>query len=471
MLAIEVDYLLGRAVATDYGQRDIAEWPPHPQRLFSALVDAHFSDAFPAGEKALKWLEALGPPALATDATAEGESYWRRDVGKFWVPVNDELPSQEKHIRAAPLREQRKRQERFFPAVTLADSRVWFVWPDAEPALDDQAALKMLTERLCYLGHSSSLIRAQLKAQAPASAWVPSTHTNAASITLRVPGKGRFDRLTAVHEQRQINELVQAPLGKQVQYVSHGALAASSPFEEIAGLRIVAGPRIGLEATAPLMIKLRKALLAQLGVSQPEILSGHLRSGAPARAAHLVLAPLANINHEHADGSIKGFIALLPRNADPGERATLTEALGRINELKLGGYGVLRLRAFASDPELKALDFARRYARVSTHWRTATPLVLGRHPRQRFPDDAVAIVAAEIENAGYPRPRAVRLLEVPLLKGTPHAREIHRMQAKQLQGRMIRHAEIEFETPLRGPVCIGAGRFIGLGLCLPGAAP
>jgi len=29
------------------------------------------------------------------------------------------------------------------------------------------------------------------------------------------------------------------------------------------------------------------------------------------------------------------------------------------------------------------------------------------------------------------------------------------------------HADIEFPAPVRGPVLIGAGRYLGYGLCLP----
>ena len=38
MFAIRVECLTGRYVATAYDDRSRAEWPPHPARLFSALV-------------------------------------------------------------------------------------------------------------------------------------------------------------------------------------------------------------------------------------------------------------------------------------------------------------------------------------------------------------------------------------------------------------------------------------------------
>lgn len=89
MLALRLDYLTGRAIATAYNDRGGAEWPPHPARVFSALVatwaeqdplDSHEAEAERA---ALEWLERQEPPALAFE---EG---YARTVMTHFVPVND----------------------------------------------------------------------------------------------------------------------------------------------------------------------------------------------------------------------------------------------------------------------------------------------------------------------------------------------------------------------------------------------
>jgi CRISPR-associated protein Csb2 len=79
MLAIEVAFLTGRYVATAYNTRNESEWPPHPARLFSALVAAHFAaDATSVPDHSnerllLEWLERQGAPSiLASDATPRG---------------------------------------------------------------------------------------------------------------------------------------------------------------------------------------------------------------------------------------------------------------------------------------------------------------------------------------------------------------------------------------------------------------
>jgi CRISPR-associated protein Csb2 len=91
MFAIRIDLLTGRYAATAYNDREDAEWPPHPARLFSALV-ATWAEGEPGtanGEAelaALQWLEAQPPPAiLASPIAAVGT----RTAATVFVPVND----------------------------------------------------------------------------------------------------------------------------------------------------------------------------------------------------------------------------------------------------------------------------------------------------------------------------------------------------------------------------------------------
>ncbi len=82
---IEVNFLTGRFVATCHNDRRQPEWPPHPARLFSALVaawaDADEPDS--AERAALKWLESQAPPGIAASEAVP------RSVVSHFVPVND----------------------------------------------------------------------------------------------------------------------------------------------------------------------------------------------------------------------------------------------------------------------------------------------------------------------------------------------------------------------------------------------
>src|SRR5690348_17446900 len=85
MLALEVEFLLGRYVASDFRNREQAEWPPHPSRLFSALVAAAYESGLgESAHAALLWLEAQPSPCLCADVHPRPQT----PVTVF-VPIND----------------------------------------------------------------------------------------------------------------------------------------------------------------------------------------------------------------------------------------------------------------------------------------------------------------------------------------------------------------------------------------------
>ena len=206
---IEINFLTGRYVATCHNNRRQPEWPPHPARLFSALVVAWADVDKPdqAEREALEWLEGLGPPAITTpdaiprrvvshfvpvnDTTVIGLSLQERRAKKIYDLVDqlrDELARSEGKFtkKAAQIenrltKEQdvddqvrnpgntrslsakqmlpdgRVKQERFFPSVTLRENRVTYIWNDSLPDGVGKA-LNQLLQRIIRLGHSSSLV-------------------------------------------------------------------------------------------------------------------------------------------------------------------------------------------------------------------------------------------------------------------------------------------------------------------------
>src|SRR3954465_14340430 len=91
MFGIVIELLSGRYAATAHNDRDQVEWPPHPGRMFSALV-ATWGGGDPLGETgvaeraALEWLEQLPAPPVLADAV---ESAGVRTGVPVFVPVND----------------------------------------------------------------------------------------------------------------------------------------------------------------------------------------------------------------------------------------------------------------------------------------------------------------------------------------------------------------------------------------------
>lgn len=87
MLVLRVTYLTGRVYSAAFEDGDdkaVPEWPPHPSRLFSALV-ASWGDGGAEEDliPALEWLEGLGAPTIYAGSCT------RRKLVKTFVPVND----------------------------------------------------------------------------------------------------------------------------------------------------------------------------------------------------------------------------------------------------------------------------------------------------------------------------------------------------------------------------------------------
>jgi CRISPR-associated protein Csb2 len=457
MLAIEVEYLMGRAIATRIDERNLAEWPPHPQRLFSALVATQAElDLGEPGRAALAWLETLPPPTIAAEPNP---AY--RQVAEYFVPVNDEaLHSGKSKIDFRHPLERRNRQLRYFPAVVLADPIVQFQW-----AVDDTShrpALQALVENLSYLGHSASPVRACLRSEASAPTWVPDDD---GSEELRVPRPGRLKRLEAAHQLRLIDESAQPPPGVPARYARPGTpTSVFSPRALV--LAFGDGPRFSLDATQPLLSKLRAMMLSLLDIDIPTVLSGHEADGAPARDAHLALAPLAFVEHRHADGALKGAALILPRTADAAVRRRLSALFAVPRKLQLGSLGALSLRLLTdSAPELRALQFETQYAAAAAVWASVTPMVLDRHPKARGPS-AETIIAESCHRIGLPTPAEIRLGPVSAFAGAAPVFQ-HQAQGKQTKGRLLQHVLIRFPEPVHGPILLGAGRHLGLGLLRP----
>jgi len=127
VLTLGIRYLNGFSAAADPYDRDTAEWPPHPGRVFMALAAAHFQTGEQASERAaLEWLETQDSPLMhVPDARS-------RRVVRHFVPVNDKAGPSKATLQTAPIA--RDRQPRTFARSWLEEDHVWLIWPDAEPS-------------------------------------------------------------------------------------------------------------------------------------------------------------------------------------------------------------------------------------------------------------------------------------------------------------------------------------------------
>ena len=164
-LSLAWNYLTGYAVATDTGNRQRAEWPPHPGRVFMALAAAWFEtqppgddadgqQAWNAEGEALRWLEALGDPQLVLPPP---DHTYPRSVPTVYVPVNDRAGPSAATIQSAPVLT-RSKQPRTFPCTWVGDAACVMHWRSASDVDRHRPALVRLCSKVTRIGHSSSLV-------------------------------------------------------------------------------------------------------------------------------------------------------------------------------------------------------------------------------------------------------------------------------------------------------------------------
>lgn len=406
------------------------------------------------------------------------------------APTN---PSKEDLKRGtALLPERRNRQERTFPAIIPERSSFAFLWPEAEPA-EHLEALRQLCDRVTRLGHSSSLVRCVTVERSIEPTLVPHS---AGEYVLRVVGPGQLDRLEELYKRHHaIDPRVLPALPEW--YGKPGRNDPQQPrsvftdewivLERIDGKRPLASRGIDL-ATA-----LRRALIEIHGQeSLPAILSGHDANGERASQPHLAFVPLPWVGHEHADGSVQGLALILPRSITLDERKALMRLLAKW-ESERGdrddGYAIelgtrsnlgrpLQIRLRRADVPNKATLKATRWCKAARRFITATPIALDRHPGNlrsnvdRTAHKAAGEATSSIKDActriGLPQPSDVSISLAPLLPGAQDVRQFAPWPPQPGRARRaLVHAEIVFPEAVCGPVLIGAGRYFGLGLCLP----
>lgn len=465
MLGIAWQYLTGNAAAAHVTNRQEPEWPPHPDRVFQALV-ASWGDRGEAADEraALEWIEQLGEPEVAAPLADTAQPAGAR---KVYVPVNDKLADTLDRIR----------KERFFPSTLVGDDICALRWPDTHAGTHHDA-LEKLARGVTRVGHSTSLVRMWIESDPPPARWIPARAGRFADVQLRVAEPGRLASL--VRDYDGGGEKWRRPRpGAWCPYRLNdpGEATASHHAGRMLILRRVAGARPGLAQSLAMSAALRSVLLrGTRSETLRELVSGHASNGAPLQRPHAAYVPLASVGTPQADGGLLGLGIVLPRDATfeeeegifqvlieslPPDTATLEFAL-------LEGESTSFCLEDRSAPP--AALRASTWSRSSKVWATVTPIVLDRLPPRRHPDRegfARAQVVRACEQVDLPHPVELRLNDAPLVTGSPHAAAFPSLPTKAGLRRRHVHAWLRFGTPVRGPLLIGAGRYRGYGLCRP----
>ena len=540
MLDLEISFLTGRYVATAENDRTRAEWPPHPARVFSALVASWaegVEEPVASDERnVLEWLETLPAPQIlgsdaierssvthyvpVNDASVVGLSFTANRADKLEALAADYLEARDdasvksqrrvasieakmaalldvdKQVsdvgKTSPasalemLPEGRGRQARQWPSVRPVDPTVVLRWPEVSPSERTVAVLDGICSRVARLGHSSSLVSVRAvaaTADTDSARWVPEPD---GALDLRWVKRGQLGDLERLHDShrgvrpRSLPKVGVAYTDRQVpqaptQPVRIGNL--SGEWFSFA-LRPEDRKRPG-HTGLPLIRCLRDALMHHADDPVHPIISGHEPNGDRVRRPHLALAALPFVGARHATGQVLGLAALLPTEVDDDARLAVLRALERWRhsggELRLGRAGTVAIEGLSDAADLVSTRRSS-WAEPARTWISATPIALPRHPgrlssgtapaRDRAWRNAEQTVIMACVHLDLPEPEEVTLSLAPMMKGVDRARRYPSFH----QGPEVRalvHATIRFAEPVTGPLLIGAGRYLGLGLMYP----
>lgn len=427
---------------------------------------------------------------LARDKVAKAEkavTKAKEELTKKQDALAEGPPATDVAAALALVPERRTRQVRTFPVALPETPTFAFLWPIADPS-QHRAALDRLCARVTRLGHSSSLVRCTLVDRDITPTLAPSDEGD---VVMRVVGPGQLERLDQAFAHHQGIQIRVLPARPQ-RYRSVWPTTTTTPpaanvfsadwviFERVGGSRPLAS------RTTDLARALRGALV-ELHGSQvlPATLSGHAERG-PAEQPHVAFVPLPFVGHEHADGALMGCALVLPRKLSKSDRDVLLRLVAKWEKERADERGTLTLAGGTLPPfvvrrmdvSAKAALDPMRWCHASTRFITATPIALDKNPgnlrsnQERTAHKAAQEAQRSISDACFHivgvRPASVEVSLAPLLPGAQHVRSFLPWPGRPGRTPRVRvHADIRFDVHIQGPLLLGAGRYFGLGLCLP----
>lgn len=465
-LDLTIRWLASDAGVAGYNGED---WPPSPSRLFRALLAGccRPGGAGNRGLEALKRLEEMPPPLIA------GPMPERLEAVAAAVPNNDGDKTFQFHEKGLPANARISASK----LKTIRARHGWSVqdpihyrWQFADPDPDPEA-FEQLAEGLTILGQGADLAFAEAawvdEESIPAGhAWIPDE--SGGDELISVPSAGEADRLAAKYRQDR----------KRVAGIHVGSAPDLAPA--MAAYRDpLAPPMCRWQGFALRSLDDRSALA--LEGQQVMCIAGMVRH-AIGRAAKLAgldeaaiteimghggsgrfgVLPVPNVGHPWADGRIRRVIVHAPRQV-PEElwirivsRLTAAEL---IDEKSQEAKGMLVPITRSDDDRV-----LWRVTDRATTWTSATAVVLPGFDEKRGKPRPEKVVRKLLSKARIPfaAVRHIELHPAPQLPSvTPSAGVLVPHYLTRYPRKFI---TIDFHRPISGPLVLGAGAGVGLGL-------
>jgi CRISPR-associated protein Csb2 len=188
--------------------------------------------------------------------------------------------------------------------------------------------------------------------------------------------------------------------------------------------------------------------------------AGHVEHGTDVTPPRFSYLPLPSIGHEHADGMIRRLLIAEPFGGDGAHATWAQQRLrnGTLKDERGNERGVLLdLWRRSSDRMVKL------YVCMSQCWKSVTPVVLpgiddGKHVK------AERLFLKAVAQAGIPLEavESFTLRKAPFWPSAAHPR--HYFVPQYIRHFSKWHVALRLREPIPGPLALGAGRHLGLGL-------
>ena len=491
----------------------LPDWPPSPARLFQALVAgaARGASIEPADAEALEWLERLGAPGIAAPRERKGVGYTN------FVPNND-LDA----VGGDPKRVDKIRAGKTIrPMLFDVGLPLLYAWRFAEG--DDLLAkcICAIAERLYQLGRGvdmawatgaiiSDVTADECLADYDGKVYRPSgcgegetlavpQHGSLASLIER--HKKSAERFTIVTSRVKVTEKNQSgvkyegqlfsqppkPHFRQVAYDCPSAFllfdleGANSPWP--------------LDKAVALTEHIRDCAAARLADALPDkadcvqkVFIGRGSTEAD-KLRRIRIVPLPSVGHPQADRAIRRALIEIPPNC-PLPSADIEWAFSGLTPHADEETGEILLELIPAASRKMLEHYGVENDKPARLWRSVTPAALPESARRRRIDPkrmreeakggnerveeearAARAVAAALRHVGVRAPaEAVRVQREPFAAKGVRA-ESFEPQSESLKKRFPKerlwHVEVAFAEPVAGPLVIGDGRWLGLGLMAP----
>jgi CRISPR-associated protein Csb2 len=484
------------------------DWPPAPARLFQALVAGAASGNSLSTEDsaALTWLEKLPPPEIRCPGMRRGQRI------KSFVPNNDLDAVGSNPERIGEVRAGEKLIRPYVFDVKIPFLYAWR-FDSGDKATQRAGEICALAERVYQFGRGvdmawawgeildDSTLDSRLARHVGVS-YRPTPGRHGTSLACPIPGslEALCDRFAASSKRLSSGDnesegvLSQAPKPR-FQLIAYNSTTVRQLFE----LRSTTGDspfdQHVLVDVSSLLLNIRDKAVTKLTEALPQrnaeierVLVGRDATEAD-KTTRVRIVPLPSIGHHHADRSIRRVLVEVPPNCPIGAddiawafSGLIIEA-GEVNTETGEIAGETRLVPAEERTMLRhyGVDTAERHRQ----WRTVTPAALPENAKRRRIDPRRV---REEAKDGLERTREQNLASTAVLHALRHAGieqpvSSIRVQREPFEGKGARteafaagtrfakerlwHVEIIFTQQVAGPLLLGDGRYLGLGLMAP----